>query len=620
MNPLIKVPQKWLEKVTYNLNIGQKISYGYVLSLTIAVVGTVTGFMIGDYYQRPAQEQKDDAQYELRLLHRLQTAVLQARTSQQQFILLITHKPEHLKKEYSEFYNYADELKKVWSELKSHANSDSYKHENHAEGIPGFLQNFSNVPEIYIQEVEKIMQRIPADRHLQPQEIEAVQEEVVKFSSDSVALKYDLIDDDLNQVINGSYQDDKNANATLIHAEAIRFQIVVASIFFSIVLATLFARYTTRILTDPIRAVTNVAKRTTEELKFDMLAPVTTGDEVGVLANSLNSLIQRLGDYTIEIEQARDTLESRVEERTQELSQALRSLQQTQSQLIQAEKMSALGQLVAGVAHEINNPVNFIYGNLTYVNNYANDLLSLIDLYQQTYCTTQPEIYKFIKEIELDFICEDLPKTLDSMRVGAERIREIVLSLRNFSRLDEAEMKSVNIHQGIDSTLLILQHRLKSKSDSAAIEIVKEYGNLPEVECYAGQLNQVFMNILVNSIDVLEKQSQKCSSEKSKNHPSTIIIRTEVFQNSVVRISFKDNGSGMTENVKTRIFDPFFTTKPIGDGTGLGLSISYQIVVDKHKGKIICLSEPGHGCEFQIDIPIKNNSSLSEIKTLDTNA
>jgi len=287
-----------------------------------------------------------------------------------------------------------------------------------------------------------------------------------------------------------------------------------------------------------------------------------------------------------------------------QLKLALQDLQRTQAQLIQTEKMSSLGQLVAGVAHEINNPVNFIHGNLTHIDSYIQDLLALIKLYQNNYPQTTKEINNFLTEIDLDFLMEDMPKSFESMKVGTQRIREIVLTLRNFSRLDESDMKPVNIHEGIDSTLLILQSRLKAKSEHPPIEIIKEYGDLPQVECYAGQLNQVFMNILSNSIDALDDYNQRTKAEV-KNNCSKIIICTKLLNPDFLAISIKDNGSGMSESVRQKLFDPFFTTKPVGQGTGLGLSISYQIVVDKHKGKIECISQPGLGAEFCIEIPIR---------------
>lgn len=312
------------------------------------------------------------------------------------------------------------------------------------------------------------------------------------------------------------------------------------------------------------------------------------------------------------LEEANYILEKQVATRTKklkqkniQLQQTLQELQNTQVQLIQTEKMSSLGQLVAGVAHEINNPVNFIYGNLMYVREYIQQLLTLTNLYQQQYPDDNPEITILIDQIDLEFLIDDLPKILSSMEVGTDRIREIVLTLRNFSRLDEAEMKPVNIHEGIDSTLLILQHSLKGKSEQQEITIIKDYGNLPLVECYAGGLNQVFMNILSNAIDALRQQEMERLKEEIKQHPSFITIYTEIKNQECVVISIKDNGSGITEEVKTRLFDPFFTTKPVGKGTGLGLSISYQIVVDKHKGKIKCVSAPKKGTEFVIEIPIK---------------
>ncbi|MDZ8134569.1 MAG: ATP-binding protein [Nostoc sp. DedQUE04] len=299
----------------------------------------------------------------------------------------------------------------------------------------------------------------------------------------------------------------------------------------------------------------------------------------------------------------------------EQLNQVLHNLKETQAQLIQTQKMSSLGQLVAGVAHEINNPVNFIYGNLTHVSEYTLGLLELVELYQQSNAHSTPEVQAHIEAIDLDFMVEDLPKILISMKMGANRIREIVLSLRNFSRLDEADMKPVNIHEGIDSTLLILQNRFKQTSGNAGIEIVKEYGDIPLVECYAGQLNQVFMNLISNAIDALDSYNSKRTLEEIEAKPSQIVIRTELRNLDRIAVKIADNGPGMTEVVKQRLFDPFFTTKAAGKGTGLGLAISAQIVTEKHNGAIWCISEPGQGAEFWVEIPIKHSSKLATAST-----
>ena len=339
--------------------------------------------------------------------------------------------------------------------------------------------------------------------------------------------------------------------------------------------------------------------------------------ENAVLVANLSAAKEQLEDYS-------QTLEVRVEERTQELKTSeaqltekasqlevtLCELRSTQIQLIQTEKMSSLGQLVAGVAHEINNPINFIYGNVMHVSDYSSHLLGLIELYQQSYPNPTPGIVAKTEDIDLCFIQDDLPKMLQSMQVGVERVRNIVLSLRNFSRLDEAQMKPVDIHSGIESTLLILQHKLKKNGDGSGIQVIKEYGELPKVNCYASGLNQVFMNILSNAIDAVElgvgrpETTVELENPLSQIFERKIQIRTEVCDKNLVKICIADNGQGMTEEVRSKIFDPFFTTKPVGKGTGLGLSISYQIVVEKHGGKLMCFSAPGEGTEFAIEIPV----------------
>ncbi|MGI0486185.1 sensor histidine kinase [Pantanalinema rosaneae CENA516] len=302
-------------------------------------------------------------------------------------------------------------------------------------------------------------------------------------------------------------------------------------------------------------------------------------------------------------------LEHRVEERTAELSQALHNLQQAQIQLIQSEKLSSLGQLVAGVAHEINNPVNFIYGNLMHISEYSENLLKFAQLFQAHYPQPVPVLQEQLEEMDVEFLLEDMPKLVSSMKLGVERIRQIVLSLRNFSRLDEAEFKAVDIHEGIDSTLLILHNRLKARPDHPEIQVIKEYGNLPLIECYAGQLNQVFMNLLSNAIDALESYDSQRSPTEVQANPSQIVIQTAITDEQFVNITIRDNGPGMPETVRHRLFDPFFTTKPIGKGTGLGLSISHQIVTEKHHGEIGCLSEPGQGAEFWLKLPIQQAST-----------
>jgi signal transduction histidine kinase len=297
----------------------------------------------------------------------------------------------------------------------------------------------------------------------------------------------------------------------------------------------------------------------------------------------------------------RKQAEAQLSKQAQELEHALQELQHTQLQLIQSEKMSSLGQLVAGVAHEINNPVNFIFGNLKHAYQYTQNLLKILELYQTHYPEPTAEIQEETENFDLEFLLEDLPKLYSSMTVGANRISEIVASLRTFSRLDESDLKAADIHEGIDSTLMILEHRLKSQPNRSRILVIKEYGNLPLVECYPGQLNQVIMNILLNAIDALEEKFPQKNHEQVK---PTVHITTEMSTPKQITIHIKDNGVGMSDEVQQKIFDPFYTSKPVGKGTGMGLSISYRIITDMHAGSLQCISSLGKGAEFIIQIPI----------------
>jgi chemotaxis family two-component system sensor kinase Cph1 len=312
---------------------------------------------------------------------------------------------------------------------------------------------------------------------------------------------------------------------------------------------------------------------------------------------------------------------AREREKTAHLKTAMSELKRAQTQLVQSERMSSLGQLVSAVAYEVTNPINFIHGNLIYANEYSQKMIDLLQLYEQHYPSPSPEIQAQIEAVELEFIVEDLPKLLGSMKVGANRIREIVQSLRNFSRIDEADIKPVDIHDGLDSALLILSNRLKPKPDRPAIHLIKEYGSLPLVECYAVQINQVFMNVLTNAIDALEDAfvnnnlSSHCGDKEEPVKCGQIRIVTEICPGEkAVAVRIEDNGCGMTQTVRQKIFEPFFTTKPVGKGAGIGLTISHEIAVEQHGGKLTCISAPGEGTELIIEIPLNQTHPKPIVK------
>jgi signal transduction histidine kinase len=606
----------WLSHFTRNWSITKKIGYSYIVVICTTLIGTIIGSLIAYYYETSAYKQLNLAYQQKYLLKGLENDVNRARLHPQRLVHVLEYSV-WLDFEKNRFLADIKDINQQLSQISTFVKNNPHDLALHPEVFQNLLKEYKENTALYNQNIQLLWKKIES-QDSKDLPLKKLLFFIKNEESISIEIKFEQLSDELTQIIFQAKKQQKQADNSFNNAKNLRLQLISISILISTIIAGTIAALTSKLITHPIQVVTNISQKITQESNFKLRANVTTKDEIGTLANSLNQLVEWVGDYTEALEIARQTLEYKVEERTQELQEAhhtleqrveertqelqiiLKELQETQGQLIQTEKMSSLGQMVAGIAHEINNPVNFIYGNIECADNYINDLLHLVDLYQQQYPNPEYIITETIEEIDLNFISKDLLNILASMKIGAERIREIVLSLRNFSRLDEADMKEVDIHEGIDNTLLILNHRLKSD-----IEVIKKYGKLPHIDCYPAQLNQVFMNIINNAIDALLENTQQNNKQ--------IIISTHEIENNCIKIEISDNGSGIPPEIIKKLFDPFFTTKPVGKGTGLGLSICYQIV-EKHQGKIEVVSELNQGSKFIIYLPVEPKASQGENK------
>ena len=561
-------PGLWINHISRRWSIHQKIGSGYFLAVSIAVFGTATGLIVGEYYDDRARESLEITQERLELMEDLEQSFFNIILYQERLKYLSlnqTIKVENIIELNENLIKANSQLSKLQTHLSNNRELP-IGYSNYTRKSTALLNDCDRGLDIYQQTVRSLLEKINSET-ITVTQAQTIKSFLLTNLKEELIPQFETISANLDEVVRLTEIQQQQAKAKFKEAKILRAGIIAGSMMLSIGIAAVLAIYTSRAIARPIQSVTRVAEQATQEGNFNLQAPVTTEDEIGVLATSLNHLIQRVATQ-------------------------IRDLQQAQVQLIQSEKMSSLGRMVAGLAHEINNPVNFIYGNLSYVQDYTHDLLELLHLYQQQYPQPSAEIQTKLDDMDFQFIREDLPKIMNSMQVGSERIRQIILSLRNFSRLDEAEMKRVDLHEGIDNTLLILNSRL-----TQTIKVIKQYGQIPLIECYPAQLNQVFMNIINNAIDELTVESGLAKRQ--------ILIQTQHVNSDYVEITIQDTGSGIPPDIKPKIFDPFFTTKPVGQGTGMGLAISYQII-EKHQGKIKVISELGQGSEFIVSLPIKS--------------
>jgi two-component system, NtrC family, sensor kinase len=562
LKPQVSYPNV-VKQVFHQLSIRQKIVVGYGLALGIAVLGTIAGLGIGDRYYQKARYQMMIADEEGGLISELQGALLEIQSHQQEIVTLLKQ-PQMLQAQNSDLLSHIIETEKLLAQLQKFSQTHSQK------DLDEFLEKHKLTVTKYFQQSKFLLQKLRADAIPEESQVRSL---IWEFYQNPAAIQFNHFIHELTQFALSIHERQEEADAAQSQAAKLQAQIIMGSILFSTALAAVLAFYTSHTIAHPIKVVTAVAKQVTKEANFDLQAPVLTKDEFGELATSLNLLIQQVKKL-LEEQQA-----------------------ETQARLIQSEKMGSLGRMLAGVAHEIINPVNFISGNLVHAKNYTDDLLTLIQTYKNEIPDPPVSVQSLTEEIDLEFLEVDLPKLLTSIEFGAERTREIARSLKDFARLDEGEIQFVDIHACLNSTLLILQNRLKQ-----GINVIRNYGDIPHIPGYPGLLYQVFMNLLSNAIDALEEKTTK-----EPHFSPEITITTELDNLDLLIVRIGDNGSGISLENQSKIFETFFTTKPRGIGTGLGLAITHQIVVEKHGGKIACKSELDKGTEFAVFLPANSS-------------
>ncbi|MBF2088074.1 MAG: HAMP domain-containing histidine kinase [Synechococcales cyanobacterium K44_A2020_017] len=560
--PILR-PRQWLA----HLKVGQKIAVGYLMALGLAVVGITAGISLSMSYRDQAKTIREGTLEDIALLQQLQSNLLHARIHQQQ-VVSVTFQPDRLPEQQVLFNSYAEQFQRTWFEfIHAYQLDDPQVSNRERERFQTTVELYNRSVGQYFRETRLLLDQLEAEGSYES--MIQVQDQLLAFELSDVVTDLEQFSKTLDSLLETALEKGDAADVALAQAERTSTLIISLGVILSVAIALVMAIYTSRAISRPLRDVTAIAKRVAEDSDFSLQAPVTTRDEVGILALSLNHLIRQV-DHLV------DDLKA-----------------STAQQLIASEKMSSLGQMLAGVAHEINNPVNFIYGNVIHANDYIQDLLDLIHLYQTEIPDTPISVKDKIEEIDLLFIEHDLPKIVQSMKLGADRTRQIVLSLRNFSRIDESRPRPVDLHECIDNTVLILHNRLKR-----GIQLVRCYGSVPTIEGYTGSLYQVFMNLISNAIDALLEQAI------GSNPGSPSITISTLQKGDRVQISIADNGPGIPPDHLDRIFDTFFTTKPTGKGTGLGLSICRQIVESKHGGQLLCDSTLQQGTTFTILLPI----------------
>lgn len=557
-NSLVNSSHKLIEQplaLYRHLSIRNKIGCGYALTIGVAVLGTITGLTISNNQLQQARKQMVSADAERGYITKIQTEVLQTRLNQQQIIFLLENSQE-LEESYVDFLRDLTELETLFAEFPSTIEPEESKilremiEEHHA-----VLQEYWVKAEANYEKNDLL--------NLQPDELLLTRQVLIEFGNSDVARQLDQLSQHLESLAEEVDEKEKSANLALAAAEVTRTQILTVSILLSIACATLLALFTSRAIAQPLKTTTEVAQRVTQEGNFYLQVPVMAEDEVGILAKTLNQLISQVEQLLAE-----------------QKAEATR-------QLMQNEKMASLGRMLAGIVHEINNPINCVYGNLTPLNEYIKDLSQLLEAWESSVPQPPATVNAIAQEIDLDFLKQDLPKLLDSMQFGAVRARQILLSLKDFSRLDTIQPSSVNLHDCLESTLLILHSRVKK-----GVTVTRNYGEIPAIEGYTGFLYQVFMNLLSNALDALEDVPDP-----------EITITTKRQGSDWVTICIRDNGCGIVPENQEKIFESFFTTKPRGVGTGLGLALSHQIVVEKHGGQLTVESKVNQGTEFIVTLP-----------------